>query len=127
MNDQVTDPRVAIKKAKALVSDWYKEHFIGIYLNACNVPTKIELISLGTLDSSPVHPRETFRPALVNHAVKVIVLHNHPSGDVQPSEEDIQVMKRLKTSGVILGIELVDSIIFAKGDDCYSMAEKGVL
>jgi DNA repair protein RadC len=86
-----------------------------------------ELISLGTLTAALVHPRETFRPALVHHVDSIIVLHNHPSEDLEPSEEDITMSQRLKEAGKILGIELADNIIFVNRTKFYSFREKGLL
>jgi DNA repair protein RadC len=112
--NSITHPKEAVKLAKPLITDWHKEHTIGIYLNARSIPTKVEVISIGTLNATLVHPRETFRPALVNHAASLIFLHNHPSGGVEPSEADLELTKRLEECGKILGIELVDHIIFTK-------------
>ncbi len=75
---------------------------------------KAELVSLGSVNANLLHPRETFKPALINSAIGVIVLHNHPSGDLEPSEDDLEVTKRLKKAGEILGIDLLDHIIFSE-------------
>ena len=127
MKKEILKPITAVKQAKALVVDDYKEHFIGIYLNARNIPTKIELISMGTLNASIVHPREVFSPAIVNHASQVIVLHNHPSENVKPSVDDIEITERLVKAGKILGIELIDHIIFTKGKKFYSFKENNLI
>jgi len=110
----VDRPDKAVKIAKTLITDWSKEHCIGLYLNARNNVEKAELISLGTVNTNIIHPRETFRPALLNSACGVILLHNHPSGDVDPSEDDLKITKRLKEAGKILGIDLIDHIIFSE-------------
>lgn len=110
----INQPIKAVKIARSLITDWNKEHFIGIYMNARMRIEKAELISLGILNASLVHPRETFRPALINSATSVIVLHNHPANDVEPSEDDLTVTKRLKEAGKILGIDLLDHIIFTE-------------
>lgn len=120
-------PRDAIKVAESLIMDQHKEHFIGLYLNARNHLKKSELISLGTINASLVHPRETFRPALISRAVSIIVLHTHPSGDSSPSESDIELTERLKKVGEILGIDLIDHIIFTSKGEYYSFRdEKGI-
>ena len=75
----------------------------------------VELVSLGTLTSSLVHPRETFRRAVIRGSASVIVSHNHPSGEVEPSVEDTKVTKLLFEAGNILGITMLDHLIFAKG------------
>lgn len=110
---KIDQPQKALKVAKALINDWKKEHFIGIYLNARLEVEQVELISLGTVNANLVHPRETFKPALVNSATGVVVLHNHPTGDVEPSEDDLEITKRLVEAGKILGIEVYDHIIFS--------------
>jgi DNA repair protein RadC len=75
----------------------------------------VELVSLGTLTSSLVHPRETFRRAVKQGSASIIVAHNHPSGEVDPSEEDTKVTKLLFEAGNILGITMLDHLIIAKG------------
>ena len=122
----VKDPVKAVKIAKTLITDWNKEHFIGLYLSPRLRVEKAELISLGCLDACLVHPRETFRPALINSTVRVIVLHNHPSGDVEPSEDDLTITKRLVEAGKILGIDLYDHIVFTK-KNWLSMKDKKII
>ncbi|OGF25097.1 hypothetical protein A2303_05745 [Candidatus Falkowbacteria bacterium RIFOXYB2_FULL_47_14] len=80
------------------------EHFIAIYLSARHGVIKTELVSLGTLTASIVHPHEVFRPAIMSRASSIIALHNHPSGDVSPSESDIELTKRLKNAGPVLSL-----------------------
>lgn len=117
-------PRDAIKEAESLIMDQHKEHFIGLYLSARNHLKKRELISLGTLNASLVHPRETFRPALISRAVGIVVLHTHPSGDSSPSEADVKLTERLKKVGEILGINLIDHIIFTSNGEYYSFKDE---
>ncbi len=114
MKKPIISQKQAIEKAKSVMLDNHKEHFIGLYLNARLEVSKIELISLGTVNTSLVHPREVFRPAIVGRSSGLIVLHNHPSGNVEPSEEDKEVTERLKKAAKILGFILHDHIIFAK-------------
>jgi len=75
----------------------------------------VELVNIGTLTASLVHPRETFRRAVIRGSASIIVAHNHPSGEVDPSEEDTKVTKLLFEAGNILGIKMLDHVIFAKG------------
>jgi DNA repair protein RadC len=92
-----------------------RELFMAIYLNTrMNVVSK-KIISIGGLDSTLVHPREVFSPAVRKGAAAVIVAHNHPSGDPEPSEEDILLTERLLESSRILGIRLVDHVIIGSG------------
>lgn len=94
-----------------------REHFVVILLNRKNGIIGINTVSVGDLSSSIVHPREVFKPAIVAGAATIIVAHNHPSGDPAPSRDDINVTKRLKEAGDILGIGVLDHIII--GDGCY--------
>ena len=88
-----------------------KEYFVAFYLSAMGELIHHELISIGSLDMTIAHPREIFEPALKNNAAKIIVAHNHPSGSLIPSNEDISVTERLVSAGKILGIELIDHVI----------------
>ena len=111
---EVVTPRQAMEIAKKMLLDEYKEHFITLQLNARNKLISAEITSVGTLEASLVHPREVFRPAVINHSSAIIVLHNHPSGETEPSKEDLKVTERLKKAGEILGIEILDHIIFSR-------------
>lgn len=103
-----------------------EEVFILITLNTKNIVTGYFEVHRGTINTSLVHPREIFKRALLNNASNIIVAHNHPSGDPNPSKEDIQITERLKEAGNLLGINLLDHIIV--GEDKYiSLKEKGVL
>ena len=93
-----------------------KEHFVVLYLNARNQLIHKETISIGTLNASLVHPREVFKPAIDYLTASVIVAHNHPSGDVEASEDDIKLTKRLVEAGQLMGIELVDNLIVTKNN-----------
>ncbi len=88
-----------------------KEHLRGLYLNSRYQLIHDEVISIGTLTSSVVHPREVFRPALEYHAAAIIIAHNHPSGDTTPTEADIAITEQLIQAGKILGIDILDHII----------------
>ncbi len=94
--------------------DHKKEHFVIFFLDSRNQEIKREIISVGSLNANLVHPREVFEPAVRSLAAQIIVAHNHPSGDLEPSEEDLVITKRLIEAGRILGIEVVDHIIVGK-------------
>jgi len=98
--------------------DLPKEHMRGLYLNAHGRIIRDEVISIGTVNSNLLHPREVFHPAIVSNAAAVIVAHNHPSGETTPSAEDIEVTKQLVQAGKILGIALLDHVIITK--DAYT-------
>lgn len=113
-------PFTAVKLARKLIVDHNKEHLFAIYLTPVRKIPKCELISLGTLTASIVHPREIFRPAIKYNSVQVMLLHNHPSGDVLPSNADDKITKQLEKAGRLLGIELLDHVIFDRHGRYYS-------
>ena len=108
------------------IRDNKKEHFVIFYLDSRNQEIKREIISVGSLNANLVHPREVFEPAVRNLAAQIILAHNHPSGDPEPSEDDITITKRLVEAGKIMGIEVVDHIIVVKSG-FFSFKEKGLL
>lgn len=91
-----------------------KEHFVVLYLNSRNQLIHKETISIGTLNANLVHPREVFKPAIDHLAASIIVAHNHPSGGVEPSNGDLEMTKRLREAGKLMGIELIDHLIITK-------------
>lgn len=93
------------------IRDKKKEYLVCLYLNARNVVLKKEVVSIGILDKSMIHPREVFGPAVELRAAGVILLHNHPSGNVEPSESDLEVVKKIVEAGKIMGINVIDFII----------------
>lgn len=104
-----------------------REHFFCIGLNAKNKVQFIDLVSLGTLTGSLVHPRETFRLAVSKGIASIVVAHNHPSGDTTPSRDDIAVTERLKKAGEILGIQVLDHVITGSDTQFTSLKEQGIL
>ena len=102
--------------------DQDKEHFYVMHLDIKNRIKLVELVSLGIVNASLVHPRETFRRAVMQGSASIIVAHNHPSGDVEPSDEDTKTTKQLFEAGNILGITLIDHVIFAN-DQFFSFRE----
>jgi DNA repair protein RadC len=103
-----------------------KEHFVAVYLNAKNRMIKKETVSIGTLNSSLVHPREVFQPAVALFAASIILVHNHPSGDLEPSEEDVSLTRRLIEAGRIMGIDILDHVIIGSGG-FLSMKERNLM
>ena len=97
------------------LKDKKQEEFWVLMLNTQNNIIGEEFISRGVLDSAILHPREVFRPAIKNSAKKIVLVHNHPSGNVEPSEEDLEITRRLIEAGEGLGIKVVDSVIIGKG------------
>lgn len=107
-------------------ADRKQEHFLCASINGANEILNIRVISIGLIDSSPVHPREVFADALTDRASGVIVAHNHPSGGLEPSLSDIEITAQLKAAGDVVGIELLDHIIFNR-TDYFSFLEAGRL
>ncbi len=91
-----------------------KEHLRGIYLNSHYKVIHDEVVSIGTVDGSMIHPREVFKPAIERSAVALILVHNHPSGEAIPSEADIAITKQLIEAGRLLGVDLIDHVIVTK-------------
>ncbi len=96
------------------IRDNKKEHFVIFFLDSRNQEIKREVVSVGSLNTNLVHPREVFEPAVRHLAAQVIIAHNHPSEDPEPSEEDLATTKQLTEAGLILGIEVIDHIIVTR-------------
>ncbi|WP_054943580.1 RadC family protein [Paenibacillus ihuae] len=117
------------KDVRDAVSDlkfFDKEHFVCLFLNTKNRVLGRETISVGTMSSSLVHPREVFKAAIRRGSASVIFAHNHPSGDPTPSREDIEVTNRLSEAGSLLGIDVLDHVVIG-GDKWVSIRERGLL
>ncbi len=103
-----------------------KEYFFVFCLDSRNKIIKKELVSVGTLNSSLVHPREVFEPAIRNLSAQLVIAHNHPSGDVNPSSEDLEITTKLAKAGDLLGISIVDHVVIAN-DKYFSFKEHNLL
>ena len=119
----ITNPTDAIKIV-SFIKDKKREYFVALYLDAKKHLLKVKTISVGILDTSLVHPREVFAPAINCHAAEVILAHNHPSNSSAPSTEDIDVTINMHEAGEILGIELIDHLIITR-DSFASIKELG--
>jgi len=104
-----------------------KEHFYSIGMDQKNVIQYIDLVSLGTVSESIVHPRETFRRAVIGGVSSIIIAHNHPSGNLIPSKNDIKTTNRLVEAGKILGITVLDHVIVNMQGNYISLKESGYL
>lgn len=103
-----------------------KEHFVCLFLNSKNGVIAKELVSVGCLNASIVHPREVFRPAIKRSSASIVCVHNHPSGNPEPSHEDVEITKRLSEAGTIIGIDVLDHIVI--GHYQYvSLKERGLM
>jgi len=124
---QISSPKDCANIFKKFIGDYDREALVVLTLDTKNKINSITVASLGSLNSSIVHPREIFKTAILSNASSIIIGHNHPSGDCTPSKEDIKITKRLRECGDILGIELIDHIIIGDNNKYLSFKEKGLL
>jgi DNA repair protein RadC len=106
--------------------DQAKEHFWAMFLDTKGHIQRIELVTLGLLDQTVVHPREVFRPAIGCSAKSVILCHNHPSGDPEPSDKDIALTRRLIEAGKLLDVHVLDHVVLGEFGTYVSLAEIGL-
>ncbi len=125
-DEKVASPQKVYELVKSKLRNYAKEHFFVLSFDTRNKVLGMDVVSVGTLGASLVHPREAFEVAIRRHADHIVVAHNHPSQDLEPSQEDRNVTKLLVESGKVLGIALVDHLIV--GTDAYiSFKEQGFL
>lgn len=122
----VSTPEALFTNYRFLFDGQVRERFVVFWLSSSNRILGLEIISEGTLNSSLVHPREVFRGAIVATAASIIVAHNHPSENPEPSQEDLSVTKQIVETGKVIGVPVLDHVIFA-GDGFTSLAERGLL
>lgn len=123
---RIEAPKDAVELGKRFLEESDREQLLVCCLDVKNQPTALNVVSVGNLNTSVVHPREVFKPAILSNSASIILFHNHPSGDPIPSNEDKLITERLRESGEILGIKLIDHIII--GDNSYySLKEKGII
>jgi DNA repair protein RadC len=123
---KITSPAEVADIFIPVLRDEVKEKFLVVCLSTSNKIIAHEVISIGSLNSSVVHPREVFKTAIENNSASVILIHNHPSGNPEPSNEDIAITKKLVESGKILDIPVFDHIIIA-GNSYTSFVERGLI
>ena len=121
----IRSPSDARNLLSAEMRDLDKEHFRAILLDTKNQVLGVETVSVGSLDSSLVHPREVFKGAVKRSAAAIILVHNHPSGDPTPSGDDIRITRQLIQAGRIMGIEVLDHLILGEGR-YLSFREQGI-
>ncbi|MBC8383626.1 MAG: DNA repair protein RadC [Candidatus Cloacimonetes bacterium] len=124
--EKIKKPETVFNLLKNEIGNKKKESFYILSLTTRNNLISVDKVSTGTLSASLAHPREVFLPAIQNSASTVIIVHNHPSGDTQPSEDDLEITKRLIEAGKILGIDLVDHIIVSR-TNYFSFKDKGLI
>jgi len=122
----IRSPHDGARIASHFIGDDDREVFFVICLNTKNRVIAVHRCHVGSINSSIVHPREVFKAAILNNASSIIISHQHPSGDISPSREDINVTRRIKEAGELMGIEMLDHVIVSSDPDNYfSMKEKG--
>ncbi len=121
----LNSPKLVGEYLKKKIGNKKEEHFIILYIDTRNNLINEE-ISIGTLNASLVHPREVFKNAIKNNTAQIIIAHNHPSGDVNPSTEDISTTERLIETGKLVGISIIDHFIIYS-DKYYSFKENGII
>jgi DNA repair protein RadC len=120
----VRAPKDVYQLMRPRVKDADREHFFALFLNTKNGVIAVELVSIGSLNASIVHPREILKPAIAVSAASIILVHNHPTGDPTPSREDIEFTRRFAKCGDLIGIELLDHIVIGNGH-FHSLKEHG--
>lgn len=122
---RITDADQTERVLRTMLDGYDREAFVAISLDGRNRVIGAEIVSIGSLGSSIVHPREVFKAAIVAGAAALVVGHNHPSGDPSPSTEDVRITERLRRGGELLGIPLLDHVIIGDPGRRYSFAESG--
>ncbi|MFB4165641.1 JAB domain-containing protein [Alteribacillus sp. JSM 102045] len=120
-------PENAADIARSFIGDDDREVLLVLCLNTKNKVVAVHRAHVGSLNASVVHPREVLKAAILNNAASIIIAHQHPSGDVTPSREDIQVADRMKEAGRMVGIELLDALVVADNSSFTSLKEQGDL
>lgn len=122
----IAQPEDIARLVKPLIRNWQKEHFFVVSFDNRNRVLAVDLIGIGTLSANLVHPRETYEIAISRHAASIAISHNHPSGDPEPSEADLEITARLAEAGKIMGIQLLDHIVISK-THLYSFRENKLI
>ncbi|UYO63638.1 DNA repair protein RadC [Acetobacterium wieringae] len=124
---KISSPKDAAGLGQRFLEEADREQVIVCCLDNKNVPINLNVVSMGTLNTSLIHPREVFKTAIMSNAASIVLFHNHPSGDPEPSQEDISITKRIADAGTLMGIELLDHIIIGLEGRYLSLKEHGHL
>lgn len=128
LSGRLDSPAAAAELFLKTAPDDAREHFRLLFLSVRHIPIGIHTVSIGCLTASLVHPREVFRPAILAGSAGIVASHNHPSGDPEPSAEDLALTRRLAAAGSLLGIELLDHIITGDATKSWvSLKERGLV
>lgn len=123
----ITGPADAARILAPFLQDRDREHFVCLLLDTKHRPMGVHVAHVGTLNMAPIHPREVFKAALLANAARVILAHNHPSGDPTASQDDIRITTTLADAGALLGVEVLDSLIIGAGGAWRSLRQAGQL
>ena len=127
LSEPITDPAALVTAVSSLFEGADREIFVAVALDARNRAIGSNIVSVGTLTTSLVHPREIFKFAILAGAATIALAHNHPSGDPTPSKEDVDLTRRMVQAGELVGIEVIDHVILALGGEWESLRERGVM
>lgn len=126
-NEEITNPESAVRILADAFRDYDREVVGVVHLKTDNTPINMMIASIGTLNSSVAHPRELMKAAFLSNAASIILFHNHPSGRLEPSKEDIALTNRMQQLCTLAGIPVLDHIILGKDQYYYSFREKDIL
>lgn len=126
-NEEITNPESAVRILADAFRDYDREVVGVVHLKTDNTPINMMIASIGTLNSSVAHPRELMKAAFLSNAASIILFHNHPSGKLEPSKEDIALTNRMQQLCTLAGIPVLDHIILGKDQYYYSFREKDIL
>jgi DNA repair protein RadC len=121
---KIDDARGVWSFASKVIADNSREHFIALFLDAAHQVVSYSIVAIGTATSCPIHPRELFQHAVLTGAIAIIIAHNHPSGSINASVEDKNITRKLEEAGRVLGIPIIDHVIFTD-DGYFSFDERG--
>ena len=124
-SEPITDPAELVRAVEHLFAGADREVFAALALDARNRPIGSNVVSVGTLTASLVHPREIFKFGILSGAASICLAHNHPSGDPTPSRDDVDLTRRLIHAGELIGIEILDHVILTLGGEWVSLKERG--
>ena len=119
----INTPEKVVKMVSRLLKDADREHALAISVDSKSKPVGIEIVAVGSLNVAYIEPRELFKHAILSNASGIILVHNHPSGDVTPSVEDWHLTYRIIDAGSLLGVELLDHIIIGDNEEFVSLSE----
>jgi DNA repair protein RadC len=123
----IRSPADAAAIVRDYIGDADREHFVVLCLDGRHKVVAINTVSVGSLDTAFAHPREVFKPAVLSNSAAVVLAHNHPSGDPEPSPDDCRITARLTNAGNILGITVLDHVIVGQDERFCSLKQRGLL